>query len=407
MMKFVYANAMFTIAAAGAKDSTGGLFVKRKPQSIVAPMVESSWTKLSNNQWCMVDERLWMREVDYSPLSKRAWVVQERFLSPRTLFFTTSQIFYECCESTLCETFPIARPPHQVGLSAKKIGQSGASPIEIWNTAASAYSEAALSKDTDKVIAIAGIAERMQEILKDEYFVGFWKRDFLAQLVWENPRAEKLRPSPILVPSWSWLSIHGSLRLTQLYNLIKPLVEVVDINVDLVDPNYPFGNVKYATLRLKGMLKEAWWDQKNRYGRSDFRRYQISYDGAELSTSERDIDLNFFTHVDVIPTQELLSSPIFILPICFIQYKNSNDRQTRGLVLVQKDADSRQFERVGTFAIDPKAMSGLSLRRQREGSWNRSAQDPGLLEQVMQFLSLTETIKEGWEEIPSAELTIL
>lgn len=45
---------------------------------------------------------LWARSVELSPLSRRAWVLQERLLSPRTLHYTNTQLFWECRESKAC-----------------------------------------------------------------------------------------------------------------------------------------------------------------------------------------------------------------------------------------------------------------------------------------------------------------
>lgn len=48
----------------------------------------------------------WVKEVDQSPLAKRAWFLQERFLAPRTLYFGASQVYWECSGLVACESFP-------------------------------------------------------------------------------------------------------------------------------------------------------------------------------------------------------------------------------------------------------------------------------------------------------------
>ncbi len=57
-----------------------------------------------------VDHRLWNREVLNAPLNRRAWVLQERLLNARALHFCRSQIFWECCEKSACETYPDVMP---------------------------------------------------------------------------------------------------------------------------------------------------------------------------------------------------------------------------------------------------------------------------------------------------------
>ena len=44
--------------------------------------------------------------VDYAPLGKRGWVVQERATSRRTLHFGPHQIYWECRTTHACEAYP-------------------------------------------------------------------------------------------------------------------------------------------------------------------------------------------------------------------------------------------------------------------------------------------------------------
>lgn len=44
------------------------------------------------------------RDVDGSPLNRRGWVLQERALCCRTIYFTTTQVYMECGEGVRCET---------------------------------------------------------------------------------------------------------------------------------------------------------------------------------------------------------------------------------------------------------------------------------------------------------------
>lgn len=58
---------------------------------------------------CIPDQPYTM--LNEMPLLRRGWVLQERVLSPRTLHFTSTQMFWECNQKIACETFPRQMPP--------------------------------------------------------------------------------------------------------------------------------------------------------------------------------------------------------------------------------------------------------------------------------------------------------
>jgi hypothetical protein len=113
-----------------------------------------------------------------SPLNQRAWVIQERLLSPRILHFGENQLFWECSEREAWETFPDGTPTNaqSFGDSMKykaKYPYGMLTPraprptswdpnyLGIWNSIISAYSASQLTRSTDKLVAISGIARDM------------------------------------------------------------------------------------------------------------------------------------------------------------------------------------------------------------------------------------------------------
>lgn len=106
-MSAVYRNSYCNIAAAASEDSSQGVFRSRSIQRL-----ESMWPCLlkglrpSEPKTChrILFEGQWER-LDSSPLSKRAWVYQERLLSNRTLHFGSEELLWECGSHRLSETF--------------------------------------------------------------------------------------------------------------------------------------------------------------------------------------------------------------------------------------------------------------------------------------------------------------
>jgi hypothetical protein len=54
----------------------------------------------------LVDIHTWRNGVDYAPLGTRAWAIQERVLSVRTLHFGDTQLYWECASGDGSEVFP-------------------------------------------------------------------------------------------------------------------------------------------------------------------------------------------------------------------------------------------------------------------------------------------------------------
>jgi hypothetical protein len=93
----VYKHAYCNIAATGFPDGQKGLYVKRDPQllQLLEFRIPSGPRKNrdipSGSYYCI--DSVWENEVIDAPLNKRAWVFQERYLSPRILHFGARQLF--------------------------------------------------------------------------------------------------------------------------------------------------------------------------------------------------------------------------------------------------------------------------------------------------------------------------
>ncbi len=82
LMGDIYENSYCNISAISAKDGTMDCFYQRNSCLIKAPNIEASWSDLQPGFYYVIDGSMWTHEVDQAPLSQRAWVFQERFLTP-------------------------------------------------------------------------------------------------------------------------------------------------------------------------------------------------------------------------------------------------------------------------------------------------------------------------------------
>jgi hypothetical protein len=97
-MEAVFRNAYCTIAATSAEDSTKGFLKRPEEKDVMLPECSHGkvyiWTPI-------VDD--FDGDVTKGVLNTRAWVLQERALSRRTLHFTKRQAYWECGGGVRCE----------------------------------------------------------------------------------------------------------------------------------------------------------------------------------------------------------------------------------------------------------------------------------------------------------------
>ncbi|KAI4179743.1 MAG: hypothetical protein LQ348_005335, partial [Seirophora lacunosa] len=195
-MHKVYKQGFLNISADAAVDAQGGLFQSRHPtavQPVVLELPESEETI-----YLTIDERNMFRWASEGPLSQRAWVFQERHLARRILHFTDKEIVWECCAKSpyfASETFPNGAPLTNVFDNKPKI-QSGSllsGPLEstdelynLWENLCHMYSEKQLTKVSDKLVALAGLANEFHERIPDDsYVAGMWRSTMPRSLLWE------------------------------------------------------------------------------------------------------------------------------------------------------------------------------------------------------------------------------
>lgn len=98
-MEQVFSDAYCTIGASSAKSSLDGFLADPSPRSVVTLPPGRAGAA-----YVCVDIDDFHGDVELGPLNRRGWVLQERALSRRTIFFTSTQVYWECGEGIHCET---------------------------------------------------------------------------------------------------------------------------------------------------------------------------------------------------------------------------------------------------------------------------------------------------------------
>ena len=256
VMHTIYTLSYLNIAATSSVDGDGGCFSDRWTSAGQArlPMRSHKIEHEIEGQSISVYARRILSKVhthftaleppnaeeilNAAPLLSRAWVMQERFLAARTVHFHSEELVWECESTLLCECGGL--DIHQNGLAqqgtrlksacAKAFhGDTNAKELdELWFDLVALYSRLKLTKESDRLSALAGLAARFQvqfETLSgnlprvgqltgengDVYLVGLWRQDLPRALLWQVcPSLDGWSSRAALrygLPTWSWASV--------------------------------------------------------------------------------------------------------------------------------------------------------------------------------------------------------
>jgi hypothetical protein len=210
------------------------------------------------------------RNVERSPSNTRAWILQERALSRRVLHYAKEQVFWECRSFELSEDGSV----HSRGLSGPQRGfgaklwmltDSGHSPKTDdaryenmiryeWQTLVEAYTKRSLTKPSDKLPAISGLAHRAPAMFRTQYCAGLWESGVRYSLDWvaSNP-SEPLEE--YRAPSWSWAAVDSKVSFTDERSLNEktPVFAVENVDVELLGED-EYGQIKSASLTVHGHI---------------------------------------------------------------------------------------------------------------------------------------------------------
>ena len=267
LMQQYYRQSLLTIAAADANNSEAGLFRDRDrlsnlPCKLQFSDVHGSPRQLyayTNNMSFELERSSLSESYKPHPLYSRAWVFQEQALSPRTLTYARDGISWRCQEMLFDERAPhmksidefivknkatniirrrgdpritdatiaelqrkwiFLRPRPNPNRSFTNVGYHKKDCylpedefLIDWGAMVRDYTERNLTYQSDKLIAIRGIADAVAPIVSMTYFAGIWvdsMRSILMGLLWTSQRRRsKQTPRLDIAPSWSWASTDG------------------------------------------------------------------------------------------------------------------------------------------------------------------------------------------------------
>jgi hypothetical protein len=216
-MESVFRNAYCTIAATSAEDSTKGFLKRRIVDHPEAPYIKVP-TSSHGSLYVSALADDFQQDVENGVLNQRAWVLQERALSRRTIHFTSNQTYWECGEGVRCETLTYMRNSKSLFLGDAKFPLSlnmraAQDRIRLFQFLFTRYSHLGLTESKDRPVAISGLEQRLADTFKTTCRYGVFEKYLHRSLLWMRPgskRRDRVEyQEDKKVPSWSWMAVDG------------------------------------------------------------------------------------------------------------------------------------------------------------------------------------------------------
>ena len=371
-MAEVYSKSYLTIAASSSANGQGGCHVHPDTRSYGPIDVDCSYTSpdggISSDPY-----RIWARDpnpitsvLQNNPLNKRGWTVQERELAPRVVHYSHDTIRWECCELAATLDFPCgdplafdagrlfdggseARAP-QFGLphnNSKKLTPDTKKTL-AWFELVQRYTERSLTKQSDILPAMSGIARIIATRSSDRYIAGLWESSLAHCLLWTHSNrqghgnVQYSRPYPLLAPTWSWASMKGPLEYSSSINgywhtfNANPDERYTPklMSVDLVPAGPdPYSTLSSGSIKLRGKVRPAFTTRVA--GNGNNKLFALSVGSTPDTIGGLSRDINLCDDCNPVGTME-----IFFLLCCMNSEENKDGKiKTTALALKPEAMD--------------------------------------------------------------------
>ncbi|KAF9479160.1 HET-domain-containing protein [Pholiota conissans] len=323
--------------------------------------------------------------IPFNPLDRRAWCLQESALSHRKIIFQPPSVAYHCsgsCSINIdnCPSLQFefaARVPRVVAKDIRlpySMENNHSDLIQLWAGIVQDYSDRKVGVPSDKLVALAMIAEMLQSLLKDsdEYVAGLWKQNLIEHILWETVPPLGIdgihlpRPFGYRAPTWSWASIDGSvtvhtdLKFPDSNHDRSFKAEVIACVVIPKVENYPFGEIITAKLTLRAKFYPL-----IRNGQNSTSCFWTPPAGNLLPTSSTPTQPSGLSeedeHVwtitfDCLEGMELNHRRDFYILLCTADIRGDTiyeDKRNKveGLLLLREEAQVEQYRRVAKLAF--------------------------------------------------------
>ncbi|TDZ35221.1 hypothetical protein CTRI78_v011523 [Colletotrichum trifolii] len=322
----VYRNGYATIAVSWSHDSQGGCYTRTIPPIYFRTTTdtEAEFTTMMGIGGKRDDTSEYERVHEYYPFFSRAWCLQERLLSRRIIHCNYGELAFDCGKGYSCEcggkqhynwhnvaglsgTYTPLRSRSKylsilnnraaVSSSAIVTPSGKIDPYERWHRVVGEYTCLNLTKTSDMLPALSGLARETAELTGDAYLVGLWKGNLEQELLWRvvsvadwRHRRDAILKRDWTAPSWSWAStgsgckvgfpaFYGAEVLECKIPGISPEMATITCPPSGTDPtgSVAFGKLEARAARLPVMIQKpcSKWDAKRRWTNRIYGRFLL------------------------------------------------------------------------------------------------------------------------------------
>ncbi|KAK1916127.1 hypothetical protein P3342_003942 [Pyrenophora teres f. teres] len=375
-MANIYENSYVTIAATFARNSNEGLFSNRDPAALAKRLKLHPYLHVMEAP-VPFPHNLSEQNLDLWPLLARAWVYQERMFSPRTIHFGKYQVYWRCnyhfASEDGCEDMIWSRNQDILG-SLENWSENSSFD---WHRSVTEYTGLELTYETDRLPAIAAVAERISRALRadDIYVAGLWKDSIISDMLWcPMIRGRRTPLHKRGKPSWSWAS-YPKMKITFLGDPDVPyMAEFVGLDYTAVGSTY-LGEVKDASvvvnaptltitdpdglssIELKDLMEYPAEYFRDTLPRKYGQRYPMSFE--PLPAEWGNCHLGVFLRNDYDPTTAI--PPYTTGTVLKVQLFQRSEGTIWALVLRSLPGTCRRYERFGTIMLRFSPLGGEEI----------------------------------------------
>lgn len=165
----------------------------------VRPRIVSSWKRVPRSNW-----------------HNRGWVLQERLLSRRLIYYTKEKLSWSCFTKSGDEEGDEPKVAARTSLLPVQ-RESGFPAFATWRHIISDYQSCQLTFSKDRLAALSGISARLETYFSCKIYAGILHcspHDAAENLLWYARKPALRTFKEFHSPSWSWAALNSEISLS-------------------------------------------------------------------------------------------------------------------------------------------------------------------------------------------------